>query len=68
MNPSMVNTHLKDALSFSQEEYEKDIQKYPLKRYAEPEEIAYSIIFLLSNASSYITGHALLVDGGRSLK
>ena len=68
VNPSMVNTHLKDALSFSQEEYEKDIQKYPLKRYAEPEEIAYSIIFLLSNASSYITGHALLVDGGRSLK
>ena len=68
VNPSMVNTHLKDALSFSQEEYEKDIQKYPLKRYAEPEDIAYSIIFLLSNASSYITGHALLVDGGRSLK
>lgn len=68
VNPSMVNTHLKDSLSFSQEEYEKDIQKYPLRRYAEPDEVANAIIFLLSDAASYITGHTLLVDGGRSLK
>lgn len=68
VNPSMVNTHLKDSLSFSEEDYQKDIQKYPLKRYAEPEEVANAVVFLLSDASSYITGHTLLVDGGRSLK
>lgn len=40
----------------------------PLKRIAEPEELAKSILFLASNDASYITGHVLVVDGGYSLK
>ena len=66
--PAMVNTHLKENLSFSEEEYNKDVQKYLLKRYAEPDEIASAVVFLLSDGASYITGHTLLVDGGRALK
>jgi NAD(P)-dependent dehydrogenase (short-subunit alcohol dehydrogenase family) len=38
--------------------------KVPLKRMAKPEEIAPSITFLLTDESSYITGHNLIVDGG----
>lgn len=68
VHPSMVNTNLKMKLAFSEEEYKKDMQKYPLKRYAESFEIAYAVIFLLSDAASYITGHTLIIDGGRSLK
>ena len=42
-------------------------KKTPLGRMAKPEEIAMSSLFLLSNASSYITGTNLIVDGGFSI-
>jgi NAD(P)-dependent dehydrogenase (short-subunit alcohol dehydrogenase family) len=39
---------------------------YPLQRMAQPEEIARAILFLTSSESSYVTGAALAVDGGRT--
>lgn len=68
VNPSRVNTNLiKNNTSYSQEDLAKDMQTYPLKRYAEPEEIAHAIIYLLSDASAYVTGHSLIIDGGKTL-
>lgn len=68
VNPSRVNTPLiKANSSYSEEDLAKDMLTYPLRRYAEPEEIAYAIIYLLSDASSYVTGHALIIDGGKTL-
>ena len=43
-------------------------QATPLKRIAEPEELAKVILFLASDDASYITGEVLVVDGGYSLK
>lgn len=43
-------------------------QDTPLKRIAEPEELAKAILFLASEDASYITGEMLVVDGGYSLK
>lgn len=67
VNPGMVNTPLIYGGNLSNEQYEQDRQNYPLKRYGEPEDIAFGIIYLLSDASSWVTGHSLVIDGGFSI-
>lgn len=62
--PGMTRTPLIENESVQQEELQKDMERYPLKRYAEPEEIAWGIIYLLSDASNFVTGDNLVIDGG----
>lgn len=64
VHPGMVQTEMVENLLFSKEELEQDKKKYPLKRYGKPEEIAWAIIYLLSDASEWITGTSIVVDGG----
>lgn len=65
--PGMVNTQLVKDTPFTQEQHEKNLERYAIKRYGEPEEIAYGIIYLLSEASSWVTGHSLFIDGGLTI-
>lgn len=65
VNPGMVETAL--ISGFTEEEKEKEKMNYPLRRFAKPEDIAMGIIYLLSDASSFVTGTALKIDGGMTL-
>lgn len=65
--PGRIETSLIEHSQLTKEDVEKDIDKYPLKRYGKPEEVANAALFLLSDASSWITGTQIIVDGGRSL-
>lgn len=67
VNPGMVDTPINDYTSVSEEQKLADLTNYPLKRHGKPEEIAYAIIYLLSDAAAWVTGTALKIDGGYSL-
>ncbi len=67
VNPGMINTGLLKPGTYSEEDRKKDIQTYPMKRYGEPREVALGIVYLLSDASSFVTGHSLIIDGGKTL-
>lgn len=62
--PGMVNTPLIDFANISEEQRKTNESLYPLKRYGEPEDIASAAIYLLSDASVWVTGQQLVVDGG----
>ena len=66
--PGMIETPMTDTNGiFTEDDYKKDMEHYLLKRYGRPEEVAWTTAFLLSDASSFITGVSLLVDGGASI-
>lgn len=62
--PGMVETPLIKNGMLTAEDIERDKQHYMLKRYGRPEEIAWAVIFLLSDASKWITSTSLIVAGG----
>lgn len=68
VHPGMINTPLIHSVGLSQDVLDEDKKNYPLGRYGEPEEVAYSIVYLLSDATKWMTGTQLLIDGGFSVK
>ena len=62
--PAMVWTDLIIQDGVSKEDLEEAQLKYPLKRYGKPEDIAYLSIYLLSDASSWMTGSCIDITGG----
>lgn len=67
ISPAMVWTDLimNDAVDF--EQLKEDEMKYPLKRYGQPEDIANLVVYMLSDASSWMTGSNVKISGGGRL-
>lgn len=67
IQPGLVETGMMHNGYVSEEDLEKNKQHYLLKRFAQPEEIAWSIVYLLSDASSFMTGSIITIDGGATI-
>ena len=59
----------KGAMSqiFTPEAQEKAAKAYPLRRLGKPEDVASAVIFLASDAASFITGQTISVSGGYTM-
>ena len=66
--PGMVETNILAEGVITQEQVEKYKLNYPLGRYGKPEDVAHAMIYLLSDASKWVTGTNLVIDGGYSIR
>ncbi len=62
--PGLIQTRLSDALSKDDELAKEWQRRTPLRRIGSPDEISGAAVYLASDASSYVTGEVLVVDGG----
>lgn len=65
--PGAVETKMNAMSAVSETQKSEAEKRYPLKRFGKPEEIAYTAIYLLSDAAAWTTGTRLVVDGGFTL-
>lgn len=65
--PGLTNTRFAGALFSNDDFYQQAIQAIPMQRHAEPSEMAGTVLYLVSAASSYTNGECIVVDGGMTI-
>jgi NAD(P)-dependent dehydrogenase (short-subunit alcohol dehydrogenase family) len=65
--PGLTKTRFAGALFSNDDIYKMAVQSIPMGRHAEPSEMAGTVLYLVSDASSYTTGECIVVDGGMTL-
>jgi NAD(P)-dependent dehydrogenase (short-subunit alcohol dehydrogenase family) len=66
--PGFVETNILEESSISAEQLEIHRKNYPIGRFGKPEDVAHLAVYLMSNASSWMTGSILTLDGGYSIR
>ena len=64
MHPGPIVTPMTEARRGDPEVYKLTVARIPLGRYGQPEDVAYGVLYLASDESSYVTGSELVIDGG----
>jgi NAD(P)-dependent dehydrogenase (short-subunit alcohol dehydrogenase family) len=66
--PGIIDTEMMDRFTGgAPEERDRVIAQEPIGRMGRPDEIAATVVWLCSDAASFVTGHAMVVDGGQTL-
>ncbi|MDO9580202.1 MAG: SDR family oxidoreductase [Bacteroidales bacterium] len=70
INPGLIQTNILDLAGeiFSADQINDKLKQYPLKRIGQPEDVAYGVIYFLSDASNWVTGASIVIDGGFTLQ
>jgi NAD(P)-dependent dehydrogenase (short-subunit alcohol dehydrogenase family) len=66
--PAMVDTGILSSGTITEEQLSIELNNYPLRRFGKPTDIALAMVYLLSDAASWVTGDNLVIDGGLTLK
>jgi len=64
VHPGPIVTPMTEARRGDPEVYKLTVSRIPLGRYGQPEDVAYGVLYLASDESSYVTGSELVIDGG----
>lgn len=65
--PGLTKTAFAGALFTNEAIYKEAMRTIPMGRHAEPQEMAGTVLYLVSDASSYVTGECIVVDGGMTV-
>jgi NAD(P)-dependent dehydrogenase (short-subunit alcohol dehydrogenase family) len=66
--PGIIDTEMMDRFTGgTPEERDRVIAQEPIGRMGKPDEIAATVVWLCSDVASFVTGHAMVVDGGQTL-
>jgi cyclopentanol dehydrogenase len=64
IHPGPIETDMIKDMLASPEAWQQRLRRLPMQRAGKPEDIAYGVIYLASDESSFVTGSELVIDGG----